>query len=170
MSAHGATGFGIRRAVDTDRNVMNAFIAHDLAGTSYTEVPAYFLALALAGRSDESRGIVAERDGEIVGFALYGEVAGSVGTGRIHFVSVSASSRLNAVGVQLCEAVVGDLVGAGARIVIAELPDDPILVSGRALLARCGFSEVGRVPDYYADGVALLILARSVGTQTNVSD
>ena len=170
MSAHGGAGVGIRRAVDTDRTVMNEFIAHDLAGTSYTEVPAYFLALALEGRSDESRGIVAERDGDVVGFALYGEVAGSVGTGRIHFVSVSASSRLNTVGVQLCEAVVADLAAAGARIVIAEMPDDPILVSGRALLARCGFSEAGRVPDHYADGVALVILARPVGTATNASD
>ena len=167
MSAQGGAGFSIRRAVDTDRSVMNAFIAHDLAGTSYTEVPAYFLALALEGRSDESRAIIAQRDGEVVGFALYGKVAGSVGTGRIHFVSVSASSRLNAVGVQLCEAVVGDLADAGARIVIAELPDDPILVSGRALLARCGFSEVGRVPDYYADGVALIILARSASEPAN---
>jgi ribosomal protein S18 acetylase RimI-like enzyme len=167
MIAHGGAEFTIRRAVDTDRSVMNAFIAHDLAGTSYTEVPAYFLALALQGRSTESRGIVAERDGEVVGFALYGEVAGSVGTGRIHFVSVSASSRLNAVGVHLCDAVVSDLVGAGARIVIAELPDDPILVSGRALLARCGFSEVGRVADYYADGVALVILTRSTASQSN---
>jgi ribosomal protein S18 acetylase RimI-like enzyme len=167
MSAQGGAVFRIRRAVDTDRSVMNAFIAHDLAGTSYVEVPAYFLALALEGRSAESRGIVAERDGEVVGFALYGEVAGSVGTGRIHFVSVSASSRLNAVGVQLCEAVVNDLLAAGARIVIAELPNDPILVSGRALLARCGFSEVGRVPDYYADGVALVILARSTAGQSN---
>jgi ribosomal protein S18 acetylase RimI-like enzyme len=157
----GAGTLAIRPAVDGDRGVMNAFVAHDVAGTPYADVPNYFLALALEGRSTDSRGIIAERDGEVVGVALFGEVAGAVGTGRIHFVSVSASSRLNSVGLQLCEAVVGDLTQAGARLVIAELPDDPILVSGRALLARCGFAEVGRVPDYYRDGVALVILARS---------
>ena len=167
MGARSGAAFNIRRAVDTDRAVMNAFIAHDLAGTPYAEVPSYFLGLALQGRSAESRGIVAEREGEVVGFALFGEVAGSVGTGRIHFVSVSASSRLNSLGVQLCEAVVSDVTDAGSRLVIAEMPDDPILVSGRALLARCGFSEVGRVPDYYRDGVALVILARSTAGTAN---
>ena len=103
----------------------------------------------------------------MVGFALFGEVAGSVGTGRIHFVSVSASSRLNSLGVQLCEAVVSDVTDAGSRLVIAEMPDDPILVSGRALLARCGFTEVGRVPDYYRYGVAIDILARSTAGTAN---
>ncbi len=139
---------------------MDAFIAHDAAGTPYVEVPRYFLRLALEGRTAESRGIVADRDGEMLGFALYGDVAGAVGTGRIHFIGVTASSRLNAVGVSLCDAAVDDLAACGARIVVAELPDDPLLVSGRALFARCGFTEVGRVPDYYRDGIALIILAR----------
>jgi ribosomal protein S18 acetylase RimI-like enzyme len=147
MERPGAATFIVRRAADTDRGVMSAFIAHDVAGTPYAEVPRYFLRLALEGRSSESRGVVAERDSEVVGFALFGEVAGAAGTGRIHFVSVSASSRLGTVGVRLCETAVADLSEAGARLVIAELPDDPILVSGHALLARCGFTEVGRVPD-----------------------
>ncbi|HEX6053785.1 MAG TPA: GNAT family N-acetyltransferase [Gemmatimonadaceae bacterium] len=158
-----AAGFSIRRHVDSDRAAMYAFIAHDAAGTPYVEVPTYFLRLALEGRTDESRGIVAERGGEMLGFALYGDVAGAVGTGRIHFIGVTASSRLNAVGVSLCDAAVTDLATTGARTVIAELPDDPLLVSGRALLARCGFAEVGRVPDYYRDGIALIILARRTG-------
>lgn len=157
---HGTATFSIRRPVDSDRAAMYAFIAHDAAGTPYADVPLYFLRLALDGRVTESRAVVAERDGEVLGFALYGEVAGAVGTGRVHFVGVTASSRLNAVGVGLCEAAVADLAAAGARMVVAELPDDALLVSGRALLARCGFAEVARVPDYYRDGVALVVLAR----------
>jgi ribosomal protein S18 acetylase RimI-like enzyme len=157
----GASRFDIRRPVDSDRAAMNSFISHDVAGTPYAEVPLYFLRLAREGRAAESRGVVAERDGEMLGFALYGEVAGAVGTGRVHFIGVTASSRLNAVGLALCEAAVADLAAGGARLVIAELPDDPLLVSGRALLARCGFTEVARVRDYYRDGVALVILARA---------
>ena len=62
-----ATGFSIRRHVDSDRGAMNAFIAHDAAGTPYVEVPTYFLRLAFEGRTSESRAIVAEQDGQIVG-------------------------------------------------------------------------------------------------------
>jgi ribosomal protein S18 acetylase RimI-like enzyme len=149
-----------RPAVPADRAVLRAFVDHDVAGTPYAEVPAYFLRLALEGRATESRAIVAERGADIVGFALFGEVAGAVGTGRMHFITVTASSRLHTIGAGLCEAAVADLASHGVRFIVAELPDDPVVASGRALLARCGFVEVAHVPDYYRDGIALLVLQR----------
>lgn len=151
-----------RRAVDTDRAAMRGLVEHDVAGTPYAAVVAYFLDLATEGGETESRAIVADRGGEIVGFALFGEVAGAVGAGRMHFISVTASARLHAIGVGLCEAAVADLVSTGARLIIAELPDEALLSPGRALLARCGFSETARVADYYRDGVDLIILQRAI--------
>jgi ribosomal protein S18 acetylase RimI-like enzyme len=163
MSQHApAMAVAFRRAGAPDRTILRAFVEHDVAGTLYAEVPTYFLRLALEGSANESRAIVAERGGEVVGFALFGEVAGSVGAGRMHFITVSASARLHAIGAGLCEAAVADLAAHGARLVVAEIPDDPILASGSALLARCGFVEVARVPDYYRDGVALIVLQRPV--------
>lgn len=151
-----------RRAVDTDRAAVRGLVDHDVAGTPYAAVVEYFLRLASEGNESESRAIVAERAGEIVGLALFGEVAGAIRTGRMHFVSVTASARLHAIGVGLCEAAVADLVSTGARLIIAELPDDPLLSPGRALLTRCGFSETARVADYYRDGVDLVVLQRTV--------
>jgi ribosomal protein S18 acetylase RimI-like enzyme len=148
----------LRPAAESDRATLRAFIEHDVAGTPYAAVPRYFLGLAFAGRTRESRAVVAVRDDEPVGFALYGEVAGTVATGRMHFVSVTASARLHAIGSRLCEAAISDMIGRGMNRVVAEVPDDPVLVSGRALLARSGFVEEARVADYYRDGVALLIL------------
>lgn len=172
--AHGAATFDVRRAVDADRAAMKELIANDVAGTPYAEAPFYFLGVALDGRAAESTGIVAERAGEVVGVVLYGEVAGSIGTGRIHFVGVGASSRLDAVGLHLFEAALDDLASRGTRLVVAEVPDDPVLASRRALLARTGFAEAARVPDYYRDGVALLILVRPTanpaGSSTRGSD
>jgi len=150
-----------RPATEADRATLRAFIEHDVAGTPYAEVPLYFLRLALEGRAADSRAVVALRAGEPVGCALYGEVAGTVGTGRMHFIAVTASARLLAVGAGLCEAAVADLAARGARLVIAEVPDDPVLVSGRALLAKCGFVEEARIADYYRDGVAMLVLRRA---------
>ena len=124
------------------------------------EVVDYFLQLAFDGRADESRAIVAERAGEVVGLALFGEVAGAAGTGRMHLITVTASARLATVGGGLCNAAVADMVSRGDRLIVAEVPDDPILTSGRGLLARSGFAASGRVADYYRDGVDLVILTR----------
>lgn len=46
------------------------------------------------------------------------------------------------------------------RMIMCELPDDPRCASASALLLASGFVEEGRVPDYFADGVALRILVR----------
>jgi ribosomal protein S18 acetylase RimI-like enzyme len=151
-----------RPAVDADRAAMRALVEHDLAGTPYAAVLTYFLRLASEGAAHESRAIVAECAGEVVGFALFGEVAGASGTGRMHFVSVTASARLHAIGVGLCEAAVVDLVSKGARLIVAEVPDEPLVLPGRALLARCGFVETARVPDYFRDGTDLVVLLRGI--------
>ncbi len=55
-------------------------------------------------------------------------------------------------------AALAELAERGARFVLAELPDDTPLAPIRELLHRCGFSEEARVPDYFADGVALTFL------------
>ena len=149
-----------RTAVESDRRALEELIANDLAGTPYADVPPYFLRLALDGKSDESRAIVAEQDGAVVGGAIFGEVAGSIGTGRIHFVAATAAGKVAAVDTILCQAALRDLTDHGARLVVAELADDAPLVGYRALLTASGFAEVGRVDDYYRVGVALVILAK----------
>jgi ribosomal protein S18 acetylase RimI-like enzyme len=149
-----------RPLAEGDRTIVRALAEQEAAGTPYMEVVDYFLRLAFDGRADESRAIVAERAGEVVGLALFGEVAGTVATGRMHLITVTASARLAAVGGGLCDAAVADMVSCGDRLIVAEAPDDAILTSGRALLARCGFRESGRVADYYRDGVDLVILTR----------
>lgn len=155
-----------RPADNGDRAALYSFLDRDVAGLASAEVPRYFLRIAFEGRASESRAVVAEQGSDVVGFALFGEVAGAVGTGRMHFITVSASARLHNIGTGLCEVAVADLAARGARLVMAEVPDDPLLASGLALLARCGFSEEARVADYFRDGVALLLLRRAIGPTT----
>ena len=47
------------------------------------------------------RACVAERDGEIVGFGVYGMVAGAVRTGAIHGILVAARSRRAGIGLRI---------------------------------------------------------------------
>ena len=151
---------GRRPAVESDRRALEALIAQELAGTSYADGPAYFLRLALAGRTTEARAIVVEDDRDVLGCAIFGEVAGSVGTGRVHFIAATAAGRVADVDAMLCQAAVRDLADHGARLVVAELADDAPLGQYSALLRTCGFSEAGRVDDFFRDGVALVILAK----------
>lgn len=103
------------------------------------------------------RACIAEREGELVGFAVYGKVAGALGTGSVHSVLVAPRSRRAGIGRRLLEHAIGDLVAGGARVVFAEVPGDPYLVRYRALLISYGFLEETRIEDYYRDGISQII-------------
>lgn len=150
----------LRPALSTDRAAIRTLIAHESASTSNQEALAYFLRLAFDGTSNESRAIVAEGNGAVVGFVLFGDVAGAIGTGRLHTINVASTARRNSIGRGLCDAAIADMIAHGARLVLVEVPDDPSSMPGRALLARCGFVEAARVADYYRDGVDLVVLDR----------
>jgi len=153
----------LRAATSDDGARLLELVTDALGGGAYHELPLHFLRLVVSGRSeDESRGIVAVRGDLVVGCALYGAVAGAVGTGRIHFIAVAAHARRLGIGARMCEAAVSSLAARGARSVIVEVPDDGAVSNGHRLLARCDFAEVARVPDYYRDGVALIVLSRGV--------
>jgi ribosomal protein S18 acetylase RimI-like enzyme len=157
-----ATHLTFRPAADVDRQTLDALIAQSFAATRFAEVPLYALRSAFDRPAPDAQAIVAESGRTVVGFALFGTVAGTIGTGRINFIGVPTAERRRGMGSRVCEAAVSQLVNQGARSIVAEIPDDPLFVGGRALLAGCGFVEVSRVADYYSDGVDLLILERSI--------
>jgi len=141
-----------------DAAAAHALLASAVDGTPYGESPLDALRAALGGGSDEARGMVAVRAGEVVGVALYGDVAGTIGAGRVHAVAVAAGARRQGVGARLCAEVAAALRTRGSRVVVAELPDDDVVAPLRALLTRAGFREESRVSDFYRDGVALVFL------------
>ena len=57
-----------------------------------------------------------------------------------------------------------ELQARGARLVVAELADDPALEGVRALFARCGFSEGGRVRDFFKRGIDMVVMERRLTT------
>jgi ribosomal protein S18 acetylase RimI-like enzyme len=105
----------------------------------------------------EYRACVAERDGELVGFGVYGTIAGTVGTGTIYGILVAARSRRAGIGLRLVLHIAQDLADSGARMIVAEIPGDAAAVRFRALLIAYGFYEETRVDDYYRDGVPQII-------------
>jgi ribosomal protein S18 acetylase RimI-like enzyme len=114
--------------------------------------------------SAESRALVAERRGQVLGVALYGDVAGAVGATRLHALTVAEGARRQGVGRALlartCAVLAAD---HAARLVVAELADHPALAPLCHLLEAIGFREEARIADFYRDGVALRVLRLDLG-------
>jgi hypothetical protein len=89
-------------------------------------------------------------DGRLTGVAVFGLVAGTIGTGRVMFVAGGSRS--------LIEQTLSDLAQHSVRLVIAELPDDRPFDRMRKLLLECGFQEESRIPDFYRPGIAQTFL------------
>jgi ribosomal protein S18 acetylase RimI-like enzyme len=147
-----------------DAGAARALVLGAIERTPYAEPALETLSRAVESPTAEARSLAAVRGGDLVGVIVYGTVAGTAGAGRVYLVAVTAGARLQGVAARLLDAAVAELVRARARFVLAEVPDDPRLAPGRELLTRAGFAEESRVPDYYADGVALTFLRRPVAS------
>lgn len=110
------------------------------------------------GNTPECRALaVFDGDGAAAGLVFIGLVAGALGTGAVHWMVVRPDRRRHGVGRALLAVAKGELVAERARLVVAELPDEPGAAPLAKLLASAGFEREGVVPDYYRDGVALTI-------------
>ena len=90
--------------------------------------------------------LVADADGQPVGYAVYWWAAGEAELGDI---AVKESWRGSGVGSHLIGAVIDGAARRGARRLFLEVRDTNR--RARALYRRHRFREVGRRPDYYRD-------------------
>ena len=133
-----------------------------LGVTPYIDRAMEVLQLAERGHDDEHRALVIARDGTVAGLALFGVVVGAVGVTKLHAAVIAPSVSVADVGARIVTAVLEEARRDGARLVVAEMPDDPALGQMRALLSSVGFDEEARVPDFYRDGVALSLLRKEL--------
>lgn len=131
-----------------------------LGVTPYIDRAIEILTLAERGDDPEHRAYVVARDKTVVGLALFGSIAGTEAGFKMHGLAIE--SRETDVGDRLVDAVATAVVEAQGRFMIAELADEPAQATTIALLRSNGFAEVGRIPDYYRDGVPLTILRRDL--------
>jgi ribosomal protein S18 acetylase RimI-like enzyme len=144
----------VRPVRPEDLPAIRALIAAELSHNPYAT-----RALDLVGDvapGGEYEGVVAERDGRVVGVVVFGLVAGSQGAGSLYAAAVDQQARRRGVGRLLVHAASDSLAARGAWFVMVEVPDDPAATARFVeLLAASGFTETARVPDLYRDGVAL---------------
>ena len=134
-----------------------ALIEHEKEKNRWIERTADFLREAVTKPDGEYRVCVAERDGEMVGLGAFGMVAGTVGTAMLYSILVAPRSRRAGIGERLLFQIKAELVTAGARMIVAEIPGDPSVMRFRALLLTHGFVEEARIEDYYGEGLPQII-------------
>ncbi|MGH7663790.1 MAG: GNAT family N-acetyltransferase [Gemmatimonadaceae bacterium] len=150
----------VRPIAPGDVAAARALLLSNDGAASYAGGAVYHLhcAAGLEGSNTDACALVAVHGSAVVGVVVCGDVGGATGTGKLHGVAVSPSQRRNGVGVKLCEAAAQLLIARGARLIVAELPDDATLLPVARVLEHCGWHEEARIDDFVRDGVALRLL------------
>jgi len=104
------------------------------------------------GPSTDYRWFVAEREGEVVGFACFGPVPLTVGTFDLYWIAVSPEALGSGVAKRLDEAVTEAVRGLGGRWLLAETSSTPPYAPAHAFYARRGYRLLERIEDFYRPG------------------
>lgn len=110
----------------------------------------------------EVSSLVIERDGTVAALALFGPVAGTEGTWKLHTMLLAERIDPRRVGGPLVAAIVERVRRERGRLMVAELPADAVIGKVLSLLRAMDFRQEGRIPDFFRDEVALLFLRRDM--------
>jgi len=108
--------------------------------------------------SPEHHALVMERDGTVAALALLGPVAGADRVWQLGMLLIAPRIDVREVGGVLVAGVIHHARERGGRLLMAELPADPVIGASLSLLRASGFRQEARIPDFFRDGVALLFL------------
>ncbi len=120
-----------------------------------------FDAFCAAPDHDYSGCAVLDGDGALAGYVIFGPTPCTLGTWDIYWIAVAPARQRAGVGTLLIDEVERRLHG-NARMILVETSGQPLYRGTRAFYERRGYSEVARIPDFYAEGDDRVILARRV--------
>jgi hypothetical protein len=146
----------LRPLMPEDAEAARAVIVARLGGTRYEARALEQLDVALTFEDPEYMTLLAAEpaSGQLVGLVMFGAVAGAQRATKLHaLLGVDAGTRVALVAAT--QTVASE---SGERLVVAELPDDPVFEDAIAALRASGYHEEGRVEDFVADGVGLRFL------------
>ncbi|HEY8166896.1 MAG TPA: GNAT family N-acetyltransferase [Gemmatimonadaceae bacterium] len=146
----------IRRIQAEDLSGAIRLVQSEAASNEWLDDIPEMLEAAVSGDGRELRAVCIREREQVIGVGLFGSIAGTIGTAAIHAILVAPQERGRGFGSQIARFIRDDLQAIGARLIIAELPDDHRVSEYRAILWGIGLKEESRIPDYYSDGISLL--------------
>lgn len=114
---------------------------------------------------DDYRVLVAERSAAepLLGYACYGPTPMTRSTYDLYWIASAPEARGTGVGLRLHQAVLAAVRDGGGRRLRVETSTQESYGATLRFYERCGYREVGRIADFYADGDDLLTLVCVVG-------
>jgi ribosomal protein S18 acetylase RimI-like enzyme len=96
--------------------------------------------------------VFAELDGQVVGYACYGQIALTVGSYDLYWIAVDKSAQGIGLGRKIMDKVAEIIHGEGGRNIYIETSTRPHYQATRAFYERCGCALVATLDDFYAPG------------------
>jgi hypothetical protein len=146
----------LRPLLPEDTDAGRALVSAQLSGTRYESRVLEQLDVALSFEDPEYMALLAAVPGtdQLVGLVMFGAVAGAQRVTRLHALLGDDEATCAA----LASAVRSVAADSGERMVLAEIPGDPVFRHAMAALRGSGFDEEARVDDFIADGLGLRFL------------
>lgn len=96
--------------------------------------------------------LIAELDSLIVGYVCYGPTPLTSGTWDMYWLAVSPEFKQRDVGSTLLKVAESKIEAQGGRLVLIETSSKPEYEITRRFHLSQGYTEIGRIPDFYAPG------------------
>ena len=99
---------------------------------------------------------------EIVGWSYFAPDPYAESVLNVWWIGADPLQHGRGVGSALLSHVETEARKAGVRVVVIETSDQPPLSRAQAFYAKRGYTERGRIPDFYALGDAKVIFSRTL--------
>ncbi|MCL2771417.1 MAG: GNAT family N-acetyltransferase [Firmicutes bacterium] len=98
--------------------------------------------------------VVAEADGKAVGFSCYGHIYGTDSSYNLYWIAVCKSQAGKGIGKKLMKMTEDRIRKDGGMHIYVETASKPQYEPTRQFYIKQDYLEIGRFPDFYADGDA----------------
>ncbi|HVN77079.1 MAG TPA: GNAT family N-acetyltransferase [Thermoanaerobaculaceae bacterium] len=104
------------------------------------------------GEKSHYRFLVLEGDDEVLGYACWGPIPGTVASADLYWIAVHPGRQGQGLGRALLDAAETWIAREGRTRVYLETSTRPQYVPTRAFYLRCGYEIAAELPDFYAPG------------------
>jgi ribosomal protein S18 acetylase RimI-like enzyme len=118
--------------------------------------------LALQPNNRDYKILVADREGELVGYVCYGPTPMTEGTYDLYWIASDPRVRGQGVGASLVSGMEADLRRQSARIIRVETSATEAYGPTRGFYASMKYMEEARIREFYKVGDDLIILTKRV--------
>jgi ribosomal protein S18 acetylase RimI-like enzyme len=112
--------------------------------------------------------VFVEHEGQPVAYSCYGPIACTVGSFDVFWIAVDPAFQGAGIGRALLRQTEVMIQSAGGRRIYVETSGRPQYQPTREFYARCGYSLVAELPDFYDAGDSKLVLVKRLESACEV--